>query len=247
MNFLIIIFIIFWEDLKIVDDALLKLYFKEIKSYPLLKHDQVIELLKKMKVGGQSGEAARQRLINSNVKLVIKIAKRYENLWPVLDLIQEGNIGLMMAVKRYDPSLGAKLSTYAVPWIKLYIFKTLKNRCLIRVPINTINRESKLPQVTSLTDLIHDDFEGSEYDIPSDDPSPFDCAYKNEKEVTINQCLKNLTKREKAVIKRRFYDSETLQQVGDDCGFTREYIRQVEASALTKLRRKQVLAELISG
>ena len=97
-------------------DIGLNRYLREIGRIPLLTPQQEIELAAKIKKGDA---AARERMINSNLRLVVTIAHDYANLGlPLLDLISEGNIGLTKAVERFDPAKGAKLSTYAMWWIK---------------------------------------------------------------------------------------------------------------------------------
>src|SRR5438046_2517178 len=97
-------------------DTGIKIYLREIGQIPLLTPQQEIELAAKIKRGDKE---ARALMIRSNLRLVVKIAHDYANLGlPLLDLISEGNIGLMKAVERFDPAKGGKLSTYAASWIK---------------------------------------------------------------------------------------------------------------------------------
>ncbi len=122
---------LFWEGKTITDAELLNLYCREIAKFPLLKHQEIVGLVGVMKKGGQAGVAARQRIINSNLRLVVSIAKKYiKSGLPMLDLIQVGNIGLIKAVDKYNPGL-AKLGTYASWWIKQGIFRAIKAKGLI--------------------------------------------------------------------------------------------------------------------
>ena len=101
----------------------LKFYISEISKYPLLTKEREEELVKKM-LSGDVGAA--RLLVMSNLRLVVKIALEYKNMYNnVMDLIQEGNIGLMKAISMYDPSKGAKLSYYSSWWIRSYILKFL--------------------------------------------------------------------------------------------------------------------------
>src|SRR6266436_1436282 len=113
----------------------LKRYLQEIAQFSLLTPQQEIELAKKIKKGDT---AARERMINANLRLVVTIARDYANFGlPLLDLISEGNIGLTKAVERFDPTKGAKLSTYAMWWIKQSIKRALANQSkTIRVPVH---------------------------------------------------------------------------------------------------------------
>src|ERR1700738_2339836 len=116
-------------------DTGLNRYLREIGRIPLLTPQQEIELAAKIKKGDA---AARERMINANLRLVVTIAHDYANLGlPLLDLISEGNIGLTKAVERFDPTKGAKLSTYAMWWIKQSIKRALANQSkTIRLPVH---------------------------------------------------------------------------------------------------------------
>jgi RNA polymerase primary sigma factor len=111
------------------------LYLREIGQTPLITPKQEVELAKQIQAGD---EAARERMIKANLRLVVKIAREYEDYGvPLLDLINEGNIGLMRAVERFDPAKGAKLSTYAAWWIKQAIRRALSNQSkTIRLPVH---------------------------------------------------------------------------------------------------------------
>jgi RNA polymerase primary sigma factor len=111
------------------------LYLREIGQTALITPKQEVELAKRIKKGD---EAAREQMIKANLRLVVKIAREYEDYGvPLLDLINEGNMGLMKAVERFDPSKGAKLSTYAAWWIKQAIRRALSNQSkTIRLPVH---------------------------------------------------------------------------------------------------------------
>src|SRR6266571_7800931 len=116
-------------------DTGLDRYLKEIGRIPLLTPEQEIELAGKIKKGDV---AARERMILANLRLVVTIAHDYANLGlSLLDLISEGNVGLTKAVERFDPTKGAKLSTYAAWWIKQGIRRALANQSkTIRLPVH---------------------------------------------------------------------------------------------------------------
>jgi RNA polymerase primary sigma factor len=113
----------------------LSAYFREVGSVPLLTREEEVELAAKIKKGD---EAARERMIRANLRLVVKIARDYENLGlPLLDLISEGTIGLMKAVEKFDPAKGGKLSTYGSWWIKQQVRRALANQGrTIRLPVH---------------------------------------------------------------------------------------------------------------
>jgi RNA polymerase primary sigma factor len=117
----------------------LQLYLREIGQVKLLTPAEEIVLAKRIKRGDKS---AREHMIKANLRLVVKIARDYENLGlPLLDLINEGNIGLMKGVERFDPTKGAKLSTYASWWIKQAIKRALANQSkTIRLPVHVVDK-----------------------------------------------------------------------------------------------------------
>jgi RNA polymerase primary sigma factor len=125
----------------------LKRYLQEIGQFPLLTPEQEVELAGKIKKGDA---AARERMINANLRLVVTIARDYANLGlPLLDLISEGNIGLTKAVERFDPTKGAKLSTYAMWWIKQSVKRALANQSkTIRVPVHLADKLAKMRRVS---------------------------------------------------------------------------------------------------
>jgi RNA polymerase primary sigma factor len=121
----------------------LQLYLNEIGQVKLLNREEEIQLAKRIKKGDKR---AREKMITANLRLVVKIARDYEGLGlPLLDLINEGNIGLMKGVERFDPKKGAKLSTYAAWWIKQSIMAALANQAkTIRLPAHVIERVAKM-------------------------------------------------------------------------------------------------------
>jgi RNA polymerase primary sigma factor len=127
-------------------DTGIKIYLREIGQIPLLTPEQEIDLAAKIKKGDKE---ARAMMIRSNLRLVVKIAHDYGNLGlPLLDLISEGNIGLMKAVERFDPAKGGKLSTYAAWWIKQSIKRALANQSkTIRLPVHLVDKISKMRRV----------------------------------------------------------------------------------------------------
>src|SRR5215204_1440084 len=123
-----------------------KIYLREIGQTPLLTIQEEIDLAAKIKRGNKE---ARAKMIKANLRLVVKIAHDYGNLGlPLLDLVSEGNIGLMKAVERFDPAKGGKLSTYAAWWIKQSIKRALANQSkTIRLPVHLVDKISKMRRV----------------------------------------------------------------------------------------------------
>ncbi|MBI5772897.1 MAG: sigma-70 family RNA polymerase sigma factor [Verrucomicrobia bacterium] len=127
-------------------DTAIKLYLREIGQVKLLTPPEEIELAARIKKGDKK---AREHMIKANLRLVVKIARDYEGLGlPLLDLISEGNIGLMKAVERFDPAKGGKLSTYGSWWIKQSMKRALANQSkTIRLPVHLVDKISKMRRV----------------------------------------------------------------------------------------------------
>lgn len=123
-------------------DDILGLYMREVGVVPLLTVQEEIELAARIRAGD---EAAREHMIRANLRLVVKIARQYEGLgMPLLDLINEGNMGLMKGVERFDPAKGGKLSTYASWWIKQSVRRAIANQGrTIRLPIHATDKLRK--------------------------------------------------------------------------------------------------------
>ena len=121
----------------------LRLYLREISKFPLLKPDEEFELARRVQLNND--EEAAFRLVSSHLRLVVKIAMDFQRRWMqnVLDLIQEGNVGLMRAVQKFDPEKGIKFSYYASFWIKAYILKFIMDNWRM-VKIGTTQAQRKL-------------------------------------------------------------------------------------------------------
>ena len=128
-------------------DTGIKIYVREIGRIPLLTLQEEIDLAARIRKGDRE---ARALMIKANLRLVVKIAHDYANLGlPLLDLVSEGNIGLMKAVERFDPAKGGKLSTYAAWWIKQSIKRALANQSkTIRLPVHLVDKVSKMRRVS---------------------------------------------------------------------------------------------------
>ena len=127
-------------------DTAIRLYLREIGKVALLTPQEEIVLAARIKKGDKK---AREHMIKANLRLVVKIARDYEGIGlPLLDLISEGNIGLMKAVERFDPAKGGKLSTYGSWWIKQSIKRALANQSkTIRLPVHLVDKISKMRRV----------------------------------------------------------------------------------------------------
>lgn len=128
-------------------DASLGMYFKDVSKQPRISVEEETELAKRIKEGDQS---ASDKLVKANLRFVISVAKQYQNKGlSLVDLVQEGNIGLIEAAKRYDESRGFKFISYAVWWIRQAIIRAISEQCrTVRVPMNQIVYMNKISKTT---------------------------------------------------------------------------------------------------
>ena len=138
-----------------IDDPV-KVYLKEIGRVPLLTPEEEIDLALKIQAGGPDGEKAKQRLSEANLRLVVSIAKRYVGRgMQFLDRIQEGNLGLIKAVEKFDHTKGFKFSTYATWWIRQAITRAIADQArTIRIPVHMVETINKVKKVSS--QLLHE-------------------------------------------------------------------------------------------
>jgi len=252
-----------------------------------MEPEKLLDILEQIKRGKEISEISKTRMAKSNLRLVVSIAKRYTNRGlPFLDLIQEGNIGLMKAVDKFEYKKGYKFSTYATWWIRQAISRAIADQArTIRIPIHmieTINRINKImrkylqengkePDVETIAEEvalsiekvknvikitkepisleapIGNEEDGRFGDFIEDKTSiaPADAILKDDLRLQIEGVLEQLNEREKAVIKMRFgiMDDEsdrTLEEIGKELNVTRERVRQIESSAIKKLKHPKV-------
>lgn len=261
-------------------NSALTLYLTEIGRTPLVSVEDEVTLAARIKKGDKK---AREQMIKANLRLVVKIARDYEHYgMPLLDLINEGNIGLMKAVERFDPAKGAKFSTYGSWWIKQSIKRALANQSkTIRLPVHVVDKiahirraSMKLQEIfgrepddeevaaelgisarrvrqyrtaavapMSLDASLGEDESNRISDVVEDERA--DTPYEKLEEKTntklVRDMLHKLDPREAAILKLRFNlngeHEETLEEIGKKFGVTRERIRQIQESALAKLRK----------
>ncbi|MCQ2694934.1 RNA polymerase sigma factor RpoD [Helicobacter pylori] len=251
-----------------------------------LAPNKLKEILEQIKRGKLISDRAKNKMAKSNLRLVVSIAKRFTSRGlPFLDLIQEGNIGLMKAVDKFEHEKGFKFSTYATWWIKQAISRAIADQArTIRIPIHmidTINRINKVmrkyiqetgkepdlevvaeevglsldkvknvikvtKEPISLETPVGNDDDGKFGDFVEDKNivSSIDHIMREDLKAQIESVLDQLNEREKAVIRMRFglLDDEsdrTLEEIGKELNVTRERVRQIESSAIKKLRSPQ--------
>ncbi len=256
----------------------LKLYVRQIGDGPLLTPAEERGLAR---LKDEGDEAAKSKLIESNLRLVMSITRNYTKAGvPLLDLIQEGNLGLIRAVEKFDYKLGFKLSTYATWWIRQAITRALADQGrTIRLPVHVaeqvrkvmrsrrqlaqkLNREPTTEEIAKnadftpervqeLFELVEDpvsletpvgDGESLYGDLIEDTNSerPDDATALRLRQNELTEALERLNPRMRHVLARRFgldgRPPQTLEEVGEGLGITRERVRQLESRALRELR-----------
>src|SRR6266550_3282492 len=234
----------------------LQLFLNEAGRYPLLTAAEEVELSKLIERGDQQ---AKDRMINSNLRLVVSIAKKYQGHGlSLLDLIQEGIIGLIRAVEKFDWRRGYKFSTYATWWIRQAVQRGVANKSrTIRIPVHIVEREQKIARAERELTL--------KLERPPTDEEVAKTAFGDivatdkadvEEEVVVGlsehllrSAVAKLPDREQKVIKLRYgldgdQDPKSLEMIGRDLGLTRERVRQIEMQALERLAREREIAAL---
>lgn len=292
----------------------LDLYFRQMSQVPLLTAEQEISLAKAMELGNAAaveleseeahsigleqrmqleqekldGHEARQTLIQANTRLVVSIAKKYRNRGlPFLDLIQEGNIGLIIAVRKYDYHMGNRFSTYATWWVRQSVSRAIANfGRTIRIPSHMHGRIGKLyrmaqdmeqelgrpPEIDELANALEmdptrvrqllqsaaqpmsldkrvgDDSDLSDFIADEYAEKPSEIVAEHMLTAEMETLLEKLSPREARILRLRYglndQKPSTLKEVGRLSGLSRERIRQLERSALHKLRSPNIGGDL---
>ena len=278
------------ENVDSFADDSVRLYLREIGKIPLLTPEEEAELAQRIVKGDKK---AKDKMVESNMRLVVSIAKRYGGRGlDFLDLIQEGNTGLLRAVEKFDPDKGFKFSTYATWWVRQAITRAIADQArTIRIPVHMVetinkvlrttrkltselNREPTNEEIAKALDMepekvdyvmrIKQDIasldasvgrEGDDEDSVLGDfvedeerDSPEDSAANQILKEQLSEIIATLTDREQKIIRLRFGIGggrpHTLEEVGNEFDVTRERIRQIEAKALSKLRKNKETKKL---
>lgn len=273
------------ENVDAFADDSVRLYLREIGKIPLLTPEEEADLAQRIVKGDQK---AKNKMVEANMRLVVSIAKRYGGRGlDFLDLIQEGNTGLLRAVDKFDPDKGFKFSTYATWWVRQAITRAIADQArTIRIPVHMVetinkvlrttrkltaelNREPTNEEIAEALDMEPekidyvmrikqdiasldasigregDDEESVLGDFVEDEErdSPEESASNQILKEQLSEIIATLTDREQKIIRLRFGIGggrpHTLEEVGAEFDVTRERIRQIEAKALSKLRKNK--------
>jgi RNA polymerase sigma-32 factor len=221
-------------------------YYKGIQHYPVLEHDKVCELAKQYHEGN---DAAGQQIIQANLRFVVKVSRKYFYCGHnCLDIIQEGNLGLIQALNRFDPERGIPFIYYAVWWIKAFI-KAFMDKSG-KVNTGSLSHAKKL---VSLDEHLGNDDHNNErwvdFLTDSNNPEKMFHGIETSSNVSslINHCFTFLSEREVSVLKQRYYSDPPvkLKEIGAQLGVSRERVRQIQVRSMEKL--KQVLEDQASS
>ena len=273
------------ENVDAFADDSVRLYLREIGKIPLLTPEEEADLAQRIVKGDRK---AKNKMVESNMRLVVSIAKRYGGRGlDFLDLIQEGNTGLLRAVEKFDPEKGFKFSTYATWWVRQAITRAIADQArTIRIPVHMVetinkvlrttrkltaelNREPTNEEIAEALDMepekidyvmrIKQDIASLDASVGRDGDdedsvlgdfvedeerdSPEESAANQILKEQLSEIIATLTDREQKIIRLRFGIGggrpHTLEEVGAEFDVTRERIRQIEAKALSKLRKNK--------
>ncbi|MBR3353099.1 RNA polymerase sigma factor RpoD [Candidatus Saccharibacteria bacterium] len=273
------------ENVDAFADDSVRLYLREIGKIPLLTPEEEADLAQRIVKGDKK---AKDKMVEANMRLVVSIAKRYGGRGlDFLDLIQEGNTGLLRAVEKFDPDKGFKFSTYATWWVRQAITRAIADQArTIRIPVHMVetinkvlrttrklttelNREPTNEEIAKALDMepekvdyvmrIKQDIASLDASVGRDGDdedsvlgdfvedeerdSPEEAASNQILKEQLSEIIATLTDREQKIIRLRFGIGggrpHTLEEVGNEFDVTRERIRQIEAKALSKLRKNK--------
>lgn len=262
-------------------NELFQMYLKDIGRKKMLTKDEEIELGRLIKKGGDEGDKAKRKLVQTNLRLVISIAKKYVGQGvSFMDLVQEGSLGLIKAAEKFDYKQGFKFSTYATWWIRQTIIRSIANTSrTIRLPVHMTDKIRNLKKTKfaltiklgrepsseelckslqlsqrkvgninkamttepiSIHTPIGEDLSLEDYIPAANTDAPHNSIDNKLLCEDIQNALNILTERERNIIKERFGlksgKTKTLEELGKMFGFSKERIRQIQETAIKKLR-----------
>lgn len=223
-----------------------KYYLNEIKKIPLLTRKEENEIAQKAFKGDKN---AINLLVKSNLRFVITVASKFSSYMDMDDLINEGNMGLMYAATKFDPSNGAKFTTYAVWWIREYIQRAIRETSTgVRFPSGHYQdmKDSKWKFASLDKELKEgDEDSGTLASVIEDNvnPLPEDVYIESEFENHMNEMVENsLNEKQRTVIEMRYglsgNEPKSLSKIGEELGYTKEGIRNIEIKSLRILRNR---------
>lgn len=260
-----------------------QMYLGEIGYSPLLTAEEEVYYARLIQKGDKK---ARAKMIESNLRLVVKIARRYYNRGlEFLDLVEEGNLGLLRAVEKFDPERGFRFSTYATWWIRQTIERAIMNQTrTVRLPIHVVRElnsylsaarelmktQEREPSYKDIAEALNKPIEDVQQMMELNErvlsldtmvtnesnsgpgrplldaladkhkTDPAELLADERLSENLTECLDQLNEKQREVLSRRFglggYDRQTLEEVGEAIGLTRERVRQIQMNALKTLR-----------
>jgi RNA polymerase primary sigma factor len=255
------------DNLRIITNTEeIRIYFNDVKKLPVMnreREEEIFKLLHDVKINKEEKDKLKTELIYGNLRFVISVAKQYQNNGlEILDLISEGNIGLLKAIDKFDPKCGYKFISYAVWWIRQNIMSSInENGRTIRIPSNLIQEEQKSKKVKIYDDFITND---SSYVLPTcvdlskeidgegnqlidvirnpNEENP-EGIFNDAEEIKtqVRELLNILDEREKTIIEKSYGLNGfevSLEDLGVEFNCTKERVRQIRDKAIKKLRNE---------
>jgi len=247
----------------------IQMYLKDIRGISVMTPERERELADRIiseKCTEKERDEIYQEMLEGNLRFVITVAKQYQNQGlDMADLIAEGNLGLMKAIKNFDWTKKLRFISYAVWWIKQSILQSLnENSRMIRLPVNVVQDVNKikknskdpdkeifekysvLPKTTGLDNMINDEGDTLLNIIEDTNSNSPDEVFNTKDEVKsiLNDILDNLDEREKIIVKEYYGltgTPRTLEDIGNDFKLTKERVRQIKEKALRKLRNESYI------
>ena len=254
---------------KVKAKEVIQMYLKDIRGISVMtpeRERELAELIISENCTDRERDEIYQEMLEGNLRFVITVAKQYQNQGlDMADLIAEGNLGLMKAIKNFDWTKKLRFISYAVWWIKQSILQSLnENSRMIRLPVNVVQDVNKikknskdpdkeifekysvLPKTTGLDNMINEEGDTLLNIIEDTNSNSPDEVFNTKDEIKsiLNDILDNLDEREKIIVKEYYGltgTPRTLEDIGNDFKLTKERVRQIKEKALRKLRNESYI------